>query len=124
VILADTSVWIDHVRFGEPELSRLLIAEQILVHPFVLGELVVGNLKNRATFIEQLRDMPQSVVAMDDEVLRLIEGRGLFGRGIGYVDAHLLASISLMPGTLIWTRDKRLHAIAEVMGHAFQQPSH
>lgn len=124
MILADTSVWIDYVRFGEPEFSRLLVAEQILVHPFILGELVVGNLKDRAAFIGQLRDMPQSIVAMDDEVLRLIEGRGLFGRGIGYVDAHLLASLSLTPGTLIWTRDKRLHTIAEAMGFAFHQARH
>lgn len=124
MILADTSVWIDYVRFGEPVFASLLSAEQILVHPFVLGELAVGSLKDRARFIETLRDMPRSMIALDDEVLRLIEQRSIFGRGIGYVDAHLLASLYLTPNTLLWTRDKRLHDIADTMGLAFEPLNH
>ncbi len=120
MILADTSVWLDYVRFGEPVFASLLDAEQILVHPFVLGELAVGNLKDRARFIETLRDMPQSMIALDNEVLRFIEQRGIFGRGIGYVDAHLLASLYLTPNTLLWTRDKWLQAVAGTMGLAFE----
>ena len=120
MILADTSVWIEYVRSGEPAFASLLNAEQILVHPFVLGELAVGSLKDRARFIETLRDMPQSMIALDDEVLRLIEKRGIFGRGIGYVDAHLLASVMLSAGSRLFTRDKRLARIATALEVGFQ----
>lgn len=113
MILADTSVWIRHIRFGESGFSRLLTAGNIVMHPFVMGELALGSLKDRSVFLEQLRQMIQVAAASDDEVMQLIESRKIYNSGIGYADAHLLASVSLSPGTLFWTFDKRLAAAAE-----------
>lgn len=108
MILVDTSVWVDHLRAGDETLARLLSREQVLAHPFVTGELALGNLGNRATVLEALLGLPQAQAATDAEVLQLIGAQELFGNGIGYVDAHLLASARLTPGTLLWTRDRRL----------------
>ena len=108
MILVDTSVWVDHLRAGDEALARLLSLEQVLAHPFVTGELALGNLGNRATVLEALLGLPQAQAATDAEVLQLIGAQELFGNGIGYVDAHLLASARLTPGTLLWTRDRRL----------------
>lgn len=91
------------------------------MHTYIIGELAVGSLKDRIRFIEKLHDMPQIVVAADDEVLGLIERKRLFGLGIGYVDAHLVASVQLTPGTSLWTRDKRLHMIATNFGVAYSE---
>lgn len=118
MILVDTSVWIDHLRRGEPELEARLHQGRILVHVFVIGELACGNLRNRGEILRLLRDMPQAVRATDEEVLECIEVRKLMGRGIGYADAHLLASTLLTPGTRLWTRDRRLHAAALSLGLA------
>lgn len=112
MILVDTSVWIDHLRGGDAELARLLTASQVLMHPFVIGELALGNLQNRGTIVGALRGLPKASVAVDDEVLQFIDRQQLFGLGIGYVDAHLLAAMRLMPGAVLWTRDKRLLAVA------------
>jgi predicted nucleic acid-binding protein len=108
LILADSSIWVDHIRRGDPHLSSLLGAKQIFMHPFVIGEIALGNLKDRRPFLEGLRDLPGIVHATNDEVFDLIERFGLYGRGIGFADAHLLASARLMADTLLWTRDKRL----------------
>ena len=108
MILVDTSVWVDHLRAGDEALARLLSLEQVLAHPFVTGELALGNLGNRATVLEALLGLPQAQAATDAEVLQLIGAQELFGNGIGYVDAHLLASARLTPGTRLWTRDRRL----------------
>ncbi|VVE12421.1 ribonuclease [Pandoraea eparura] len=113
MILVDTSIWIDHLRAGDATLVRLLETGRVLAHPYVIGELALGSLKNRDVVISTLRDLPRVAVATDDEVLRFIGEQTLFGLGIGYVDAHLLAATRLTPGAAIWTRDKRLAATAE-----------
>ena len=113
MILVDTSVWIDHLRSGDSELVALLNNSQVLMHPFVLGELACGNLHNRAEVLVLLRDLPQADMASDEEVLFFIEEQELMGRGIGYVDAHLLAAAMLVGSVSIWTQDKRLRAVAD-----------
>ena len=120
MILVDSSVWIDHLRAGEPVLLDILNAGLVLSHPFVVGELACGNLKNREGVLSLLQDLPAAPIATDEEVLFLIERHGLKGSGIGYVDAHLLSAISLAGAGRLWTRDKRLCAIAESMGLAFE----
>ncbi len=118
MILADTSIWIDQLRNGDALMTSLLEAEQIIMHPFIIGEIALGHLPERALILSNLRRLPNAEVARDDEVLTLINTAPLFGRGIGYVDAHLLASVRLTAGSLLWTRDKRLLAVAEMMGVA------
>jgi predicted nucleic acid-binding protein len=112
VILVDTSVWVDHLRRGDRVLAELLEGGRVLCHPFVIGELALGNFRQRDLVIGALRDLPQATIATDQEVLSLIEGRRLFGLGIGYVDAHLLAAIRLTPGCALWTHNKRLQDVA------------
>jgi predicted nucleic acid-binding protein len=112
MILVDTSVWIDHFRHGDPLLSKLLQDRQILAHPFVIGELALGSLRQRDTILAALRGLPHSLVASDGEVQTFIERHTLFGTGIGYIDAHLLAGTFLSAGARLWTRDKRLRDIA------------
>jgi predicted nucleic acid-binding protein len=115
VILVDTSVWVDHLRSGDSVLIALLESGQVAGHPLVVGELAMGNLRQRKVVLEAMRELPQMAVASDEEVLHFVEERALFGRGIGYVDAHLLASLHLTPGTQLWTRDQRLHDVARQM---------
>jgi predicted nucleic acid-binding protein len=119
MILADTSVWVDHLRAGEATLARLLDAGAVLVHPFVIGELALGHLRQRATVLGALSDLPRAKAATDDEVLLFIDSHALFGRGVGYVDAHLLAGTRLTEGAVLWTRDRRLHGVAAGLGLAF-----
>jgi predicted nucleic acid-binding protein len=116
MILADTSIWIDHFRHSDPRLESILENDQIFMHPLVLGELALGNLSPRAKLLADLKDLPQIDTAMDDEVLRFVEVHKLFGIGIGYIDAHLLVSARLVPDTTIWTRDKRLESAAARLG--------
>jgi predicted nucleic acid-binding protein len=118
VILVDSSVWIEHLRATNAILTELLGDGEVLVHPFVLGELALGNFRQRDAFLSDLRDLPQAVVAEDEEVLRLVDRQVLFGRGIGYVDAHLLAAARLTNGSKLWTRDRRLQAVATQLGLA------
>lgn len=113
MILVDTSVWIDHLRNGSPTLAAALEEGRVLMHPFVLGELACGNLKNRKEVLRLLGDLPAAPAVTDAEALHFIEGRGLMGRGIGYIDAHLLASVILSGAAQLWTRDQRLAAVAE-----------
>ena len=110
MILVDTSVWIDHLRHGDVELTRLLNAGQVLIHRFVIGELALGSLQNRNMILNSLQNLPQVTTASDEEALLFIENNGLFGKGVGYIDAHLLAAVRLSPDALLWTRDKRLLA--------------
>jgi len=112
VILVDSSIWIDHFRSRDDALFDLLSRGRILVHPFVTGEIALGHVRNRALIVRDLRKQKQAVIASDDEVLQFIEREKLFGTGIGYVDAHLLASVRLTAEATLWTRDKRLHDVA------------
>jgi len=105
MILVDTSVWIQHLRKGSERLKSLLDEEQVLCHPFVVGELACGTLHNRQEVLSLLRALPQARVAEHEEVLHLLEGRRLHGRGLGRIDAHLLAS-ALLTGCTLWTFDK------------------
>jgi len=118
VILVDTSVWIDHLRAGDAHLAALLEAGRVVVHPFVIGEIALGNLSRRIDVLTALSDLPSAEMATDLEVLDLIERHSLFGRGIGYVDAHLVASARLTAGTSLWTRDKPLRGLVEDLGLA------
>ncbi len=113
MILVDSSVWIDHLRRTDEILTDLLSRQQVLTHPLVIGELAIGHLQPRDVVLKALQELDRATAARDDEVLRLIERERLFGLGLGYVDAHLLASVRLTPGTFLWTRDKRLSAAAE-----------
>jgi predicted nucleic acid-binding protein len=118
VILVDTSIWVDHLRWGDDRLTSLLNAGMVLTHPFVIGELALGNLGARETILSDLSDLPCAVVATESEVLRFIDRYALFGRGAGYVDIHLLAAVQLTADAELWTRDKRLHSIAVQLGLA------
>ncbi len=112
MILVDTSVWVDHLRTRDKTLVHLLDTKQVLTHPFVLGELALGNLRRRGVILGSLRVLPQATFAAEHEVLHFIDQHRLFGIGIGYVDVHLLAAARLTPATTLWTRDKRLRAAA------------
>jgi len=118
VILVDTSVWVGHLRDGNERLSALLGSGQVLGHPFVIGELALGHIRQRDPILHAYRRLPPVTVAADEEVLRFIDLEALFGRGIGYVDAHLLAATRLTPGAKLWTHDRRLHAVAAKLGLA------
>jgi predicted nucleic acid-binding protein len=118
VILVDSSVWVHHLRADDQALVRLLENGQVLAHPFVIGELALGNIRQRSNLIANLQGLPQSGVASDQEILRFIERHELFGLGIGYVDVHLLAAVRLTFGASLWTRDKRLHNVATHLGIA------
>jgi predicted nucleic acid-binding protein len=113
MILVDTSVWIDHLRAGDVALTGLLEKGLVLAHPFVIGELALGRLRRRDIVLSALLGLPRASVANDDEVMRFIGQEKLFGLGIGYVDAHLLAAVRLTAHALLWTRDKTLSAAAE-----------
>jgi predicted nucleic acid-binding protein len=122
VILVDTSVWIDHLRRGDTGLQRLLEKGQVLCHPFVVGELAMGSLRRRRTILDALQNLPVAEKAHDDEVLLFVSDHALFGLGLGYIDAHLLASVKLTPGTLLWTQDKRLAEVAARLSLAGEGP--
>ena len=115
MVLADTSVWIEHFRRGEPRLASLLTDGHVLIHPFVLGELACGNLKNRANVLSALQELPSAKLASTSEALQLIEDRRLYGRGLGWIDVHLLAS-ALVSACDFWTLDKRLATTAAKLG--------
>lgn len=116
MILADTSIWIDHLRAGNKQLQELLTHGQIAIHPFMIAELALGSLKQRGGTLALLDLLPQVRVAQLSEVRHTIEARHLYGLGIGLIDAHLIASIFINSPTLLWTRDKRLHKIAGSLG--------
>lgn len=121
MIIVDSSVWIDHLDHGDPLMTRLLDAGDVLVHPFVMGEIACGNLPNRSTVLEEMGNLYAPVVAEHGEALFVIEQQRLMGRGIGYVDVHLLASALLTDSTRLWTRDRRLHNAANELGVVFSE---
>ena len=116
MILVDTSVWVDHLRKSDRGLAALLTASNVLMHPFVIGELACGNLRKRDQILALLKNLPRAGVATDNEVLFFIERQTLMGRGLGFVDVHLLASVALHGTARLWTRDKRLRAAADSLG--------
>ncbi len=111
MILADTSVWVNHFRHGSAQLRQLLLDGQILIHPFIIGEIACGNLHARSKVLNDLQRLPLVPEAAHEEVLRFLEQHRLFGKGITWIDAHLLASARLSAGAL-WTLDSRLHSAA------------
>lgn len=119
MILADTSVWIDHFRALDGGLSASLNAARVAIHPFVVGEIACGTLRRRGEVLGLLRRLPVLPVVTDPEALEFIERRSLMGRGIGYVDVHLLASAALHGSTRVWTRDKRLAPVAAELDLSF-----
>lgn len=115
MVLVDTSVWIDHFRATNDQLVSLLTEGQVLTHPFVIGEIACGGQRQRQEILSLLPLLPQAKVAADADVLSLLEDYELYGKGIGWIDAHLLASSALSHSTL-WTLDKKLARLARVVG--------
>lgn len=115
MVLADTSVWIAHFREGQPILADLLSDGRVVLHPFVAGELACGNLKKRGSVLSDLAALPMATRASEAEVIRLVEDRKLWGRGLGWIDAHLIAS-ALLSHCRLWTFDKRLAAAVSELG--------
>ena len=124
MILVDTSVWIEHFRVGNEALSRLLEDHQVLTHPFVVGELACGALADRNEILSRLKCLPSVPAATHSEVLFFIERNRLTGLGAGYVDVHLLAAAALAPPTRLWTRDRRLAAVADGLRCAYKKEAH
>ena len=122
MILVDTSVWVDHLRRGDSRLADLLERGVVVTHPFVVGEIACGSLSDRAAVLELLQELPTVVAADNDEALGFIERYGLYGKGIGYVDVHLLAAVALTHDARLWTHDKRLHSVADDLSLAIQDP--
>lgn len=123
MILVDTSVWVDHLRREEPLLVAQLGRGEVLVHPWVIGELALGNMRNRDETLRLLGAMPQAPVVGHEEVLKFISGEKLHGLGIGLVDAQLLTSTCATSGTLLWTRDRRLARVSERLALHFAEAS-
>jgi len=119
MILVDTSVWVDHLRAGNRKLQSLLEDAKVLAHPFVVGELACGSLRNREEVLSLLQALPEAQAAEHEEVMRIVEREQLYGRGLGWIDAHLLASARLSSAAL-WTLDRRLSKFASALALAFQ----
>jgi len=113
LILADTSIWIDHFRSGNKDLQKALNSGQIVIHPWIIAELALGSLRDRARTLAMLDLLSQVRVARTSELRLTIEARHLYNLGIGHTDAHLIASVFLDPPTLLWTKDKQLRKVAE-----------
>ena len=116
MILADTSVWIEHLHHREPRLAAALEWQSVSIHPFVIGELACGTLRNRGLVLGLLNQLPQAPIATHAEAVAFIDARELMGRGIGWVDVHLLASAALSAGMRLWTLDRRLAEVADELG--------
>lgn len=112
MVLVDTSVWVSHLRDGNSELADLLNDGRVLCHPFIVGELACGNLKDRGVIISYLQLLPMSIEAEHDEVLSFIENHRLMGKGLGYVEIHLIAS-AVLTGVPVWTLNKKLAQAAD-----------
>jgi predicted nucleic acid-binding protein len=118
-IIADSSIWIDHINKGDPELAAQLKRRRIALHPMIIGEVALGSITRRAAVLEELSALPQVTPASHAEVMAMIEWLELFNRGIGYVDVHLLAAARQLPGGQLWTRDNALQAQAKRLGIAY-----
>jgi len=120
MVLVDTSVWVSHFRKGNIELADLLHDGEVAIHPFVVGELACGNLKNRTLILSLLKSLPMGVEAEHEEVLAFIEKNRLMGKGLGYVDAHLITS-AVLTGVSLWTLDKRLGQVAYLLHRSYKK---
>ena len=114
--LVDTGIWIDHLREPDPALFNALDGQDVLTHAYVQGELALGNLGRRGLTFMALLKLPEAIVAKHEEVMELITRRSLHSSGIGYVDAHLVASVLLTPYAKLWTRDRKLAVVADRLG--------
>jgi predicted nucleic acid-binding protein len=112
VILVDSSVWIDHLHAENPRLMELLLGDEVLTHPLVVAELALGSIRKRQSFLTLLSNLRQVSTLSHAELLELVNVRRLWGRGLSAIDAHLLGAAAITPGVLLWTRDKRLTAVA------------
>jgi len=122
MVLVDTSVWVSHLREGNDDLDRLLNDGEVACHPLIVGELACGNLKNRSEILSLLRSLPMAIEAEHEEVLQFIEKNRLMGRGLGYIDVHLMAS-SVLTKTPLWTLDKQLNGVSAELGIALDMRS-
>jgi predicted nucleic acid-binding protein len=116
VILADTSVWVDYLRGGNPEMEKILSQGQIVMHPFIVAEIALGSLRKRRKRLEELDALLEVKVAQLGEVRHMVESRALYAKGIGLTDAHLLASCLMTPGTQLWTLDGAMKKVAKALG--------
>lgn len=119
MILVDTSIWVDHLRVGDEGLAAALDRGTVFTHPFVVGELACGRMRNRDEVLGLFRSLPVGPVATDVEALQFIDFHQLMGRGIGFIDVHLLAATALAEGMRLWTRDRRLAEVAGELGMAY-----
>lgn len=119
MIVADTSIWIDHLRSANPALTGLIAQERLYVHSFVIAELALGHVPRRGRFFDFLAGLPLIETASDDRQLSFVDEHTLFGTGLGFVDSHLLASVATQPEARLWSRDKRLQAHAERLEIAY-----
>jgi len=115
MLLVDTSVWVRHLREGDPGLEKLLNDGEVMCHPYIIGELACGNLKNRNQVLFLLQLLPSATLASHEEILQFIEANQLMGKGLGYVDVHLSAS-AVLTGVQMWTYDRRLNKTNEALG--------
>jgi predicted nucleic acid-binding protein len=122
VILADTSIWIDHFRYGDAELRKVIDEDRLLCHPFIVGELALGSLRERDAVLAFLAAQREVTIATHSEVITTIDRYSIFSMGIGYTDAHLLTSTLLDRRSSLWTRDKRLVAAAQKVGATLHLP--
>jgi predicted nucleic acid-binding protein len=116
MILADTSIWVDHLRSSDPEMERSLGNGQIVMHPYIVAEIALGSLHNRRKRLDELEALLEVEVAQLGEVRHMIEAHALYSKGIGLTDAHLIASCLMTPGTQLWTRDSSLRKVAKTLG--------
>ncbi len=119
MVLVDTSVWVSHLRDRSVGLEKLLNGGDVICHPFIVGELACGNLKNRSEILSLLQALPMSVVAEHEEILEFIENNQLMGKGLGYIDVHLIAS-AVLTGVPLWTFDKKLDEISKSLGMSYR----
>ena len=119
MILADTSVWIDHFRGRLSDLQERLDQDEIMIHPFVIGELLLSGVNRRRGAVAELHQLPLAPMPRSEETEALIIRESLDGRGVGYVDTVILAAVRLQPGARLWTLDRKLHAVAAEMSVAF-----
>ena len=119
MVLVDTSIWVTHLRQGSRQLEKLLMDAEVMCHPFIIGELACGNLKNRNEIISLLQSLPMAPAVEFDELLFFIDRNHMMGKGVGFVDVHLLASAQLA-GVLLWTAEKKLKSSADQLELTFK----